>query len=82
MSKPLRPELTQPSLQAALPDQSPIRECTHPRVPLPAFDEKAAAGMSSREVKERWPRTVETCPDCNLTMTMYASFTHYIAGDW
>lgn len=53
-------------------------ECLHPTVGEPVFDEVAACGLSSAEVRARWPRL--HCPDCNTTM--YASAHHYHAGDW
>lgn len=59
------------------------KDCKHERLPLPAFDYQAAIGLSSDEVRKRWPRTTEKCPDCELEfMAVYASFAHYVAGDW
>jgi len=39
--------------------------------------------MSAGEVKERWPRGWGKCPKgCGFNGIAYASFKHYIAGDW
>jgi glutaredoxin 2 len=57
-------------------------ECRHPTLKPPAFDERAAEGLDAWEVKKRWPRGHEYCPDCDSTVILYASAMHYIAGDW
>jgi hypothetical protein len=41
------------------------------------FDEVAAVGLSTREVRERWPRV--RCDRCGI---QYASMAHFVAGDW
>jgi hypothetical protein len=56
-------------------------DCTHPSVVV-AFDEAAARGLDEHEVRRRWPRFMGTCPDCGCQLIKYASFAHYIAGDW
>jgi hypothetical protein len=55
--------------------------CQHPKI-MPAFDDEAAEGLSSDEVRDRWPRFSGSCPDCDFNGVMYASFAHYISGDW
>lgn len=57
--------------------------CTHPKV-APSFDVEAAraGNLSSSEVQRRWPRFHGTCPDCGLSLILYASFDHYTWGDW
>ena len=57
-------------------------ECDHPRLPTPHFDEEAARDMEAHEIRKRWPRTWGTCPDCGAGMILYASFAHYIYGDY
>lgn len=56
--------------------------CTHRRLPLPIFDEKKARRMTRAEIKRNYPRTAAVCPDCGNTVVLYASYVHYIAGDW
>lgn len=50
------------------------------------FDEeeyKKHPNMSSNEVQKRWPRGWGLCPKgCGFNGIAYASFLHYIAGDW
>lgn len=51
-----------------------------------SFDEaeyKKHPNMSSYEVKKRWPRGFGLCPKgCGFNGIAYASYLHYIAGDW
>jgi len=47
-----------------------------------AFDEEAAKGMSADEVRKRWPRVWVNCSVCGFSGVSYASFAHYVAGDW
>ena len=58
------------------------QECEHPKLKDPPFDETAARGLSSNEVRKRWPRVEEECPDCGARVVLYASFSHFIHGDW
>lgn len=47
------------------------------------FDYEAAKGLSSAEVKHRWPRLFGPCPKgCGYSGIAYASYEHYICGDW
>ncbi len=55
--------------------------CKHEKVPEPFFDE-TNINHSSDIIKQIYPRIVEKCPDCGSTVIKYASFMHYIAGDW
>jgi DNA adenine methylase len=58
--------------------------CSHSKC-MPKFsadDERAATGMDAAEVRRRWPRFEGCCPDCGEQLVMYASASHYIAGDW
>ena len=55
--------------------------CIHPRT-VPIFDKEAAKGLDSWQVRERWPRFNGPCPDCGSRVIGYASFEHYLAGDW
>lgn len=61
---------------------APDEECDHPRVPVPVFDACAARDLPSDEVRRRWPRGHERCPDCGAGVISYASPLHYISGDW
>jgi hypothetical protein len=55
--------------------------CEHKGVAV-SFDEQASRGLSSATVRRLWPRFFGTCPDCGRSLILYASFAHYIAGDW
>lgn len=51
------------------------------------FDEQAARGLPAHVIVKRWPRGWFTqekpCPKgCGYVGIYYASFVHYIAGDW
>jgi hypothetical protein len=48
---------------------------------VPTFDAEAARGLTSAEVQRRWPRWSGTCT-CGFYGVSYASYEHYIAGDW
>jgi len=38
---------------------------------------------ASDEIKRRWPRLSGTCPKgCGYVGIAYASYEHYISGDW
>lgn len=39
-----------------------------------------AKGLSSDEIRERYPR--KRCPRPGCNTICYASYYHYIAGDW
>lgn len=48
-----------------------------------AFDSVAARGLSAHEVRKHWPRLFGPCPKgCGFDGIGYASFEHYVAGDW
>lgn len=55
--------------------------CPHDKH-VPAFDQEAAKGLTTREVQERWPRFDGVCGDCGGQVIVYASFGHYLSGDW
>lgn len=54
------------------------KQCEHPV----SFDPIAAMGMTSDEVKERFPRWSGKCPKCGYQGVLYASREHMLAGDW
>lgn len=56
-------------------------ECQHPKV-IPTFDEDAAKDLGTEEIRKHWPRFFGKCPDCDFNGIMYASYAHYIFGDW
>lgn len=53
------------------PDPPEPAGCKHPKT-VPAFDEKAAKGLSAEEVRRRWPRFHGECPDCGASVIGYA----------
>jgi hypothetical protein len=61
---------------------SPYRdppECDHGVT----FDEVAARGLDAHEVRKRWPRLGGNCKlGCGYNGIYYASFMHYLMGDW
>lgn len=46
------------------------------------FDEEAAKGLSPSEIREKWPRKFSKCKKCQHTSIRYASYAHYVYGDW
>lgn len=56
--------------------------CLHSKLPPVPFDEEAAGGLSAGEVRARWPRLMQVCPDCKEDVICYASNLHYYSGDW
>jgi len=68
-----------------MPEEAPAlipAMCDHPNLPAVPFDPIAAKGLTADEVRKRWPRLALTCPDCGMEMCCYASFEHYVSGDW
>lgn len=65
--------------QRDLVDKS--KYCKHENIRVD-FDEEAARGLDAWEVRKRWPRYSGPCPDCGGHMISYASFLHYVSGDW
>lgn len=55
------------------PDEKPLR--------FVAFDAEEAKTLPDGEVRKRFPRGTK-CLDCGAFGAFYASFEHYIAGDW
>lgn len=56
----------------------PEKECDHGVT----FDRKAI-GLSAPEIRKLHPRLVGACPrGCGYQGIAYASWEHYIAGDW
>jgi hypothetical protein len=55
--------------------------CSHAAV-TPVFDPVAARDLSDSEVRRRWPRFDGKCPTCQCLLISYASYEHYIMGDW
>jgi len=55
------------------------RECTHGIT----FDEVQGLRMSPINVRRLWPRLFGPCPlGCGYSGIYYASWAHFIAGDW
>lgn len=63
-----------------MPAPKAPEHCDHAAA-APEFDAEAAEGLSAYEVRLRWPRG-SRCPTCGQTGIFYASFEHYLAGDW
>jgi hypothetical protein len=56
--------------------------CTHPKC-VPHFNEDDAKAMKNwREVRKAFPRFEGKCPDCGVQLIAYASYAHYVYGDW
>lgn len=55
--------------------------CDHSKC-RPRFDADKTRGMDAHYVRENYPRFSGQCPDCFQNVIVYASFEHYIAGDW
>jgi hypothetical protein len=53
--------------------------CQHQKVTL-KFSQQSARGLSSLEVRKRWPRFCGFCSECGQWVTLYASYNHYLAG--
>jgi hypothetical protein len=66
---------TQPEATAPQP------KCDHAAA-TPAFDHAASRGLPVHEVRRRWPRFFGPCPTCGERLIAYASWEHYVAGDW
>jgi hypothetical protein len=48
-----------------------------------SFDPDAARNASAQEVRRRWPRLFGVCPKgCGYSGIAYASYAHYLMGDW
>lgn len=61
--------------------QSDTTTCEHKNLPV-YFDAEKSRGLTANQVRNDYPRFHGKCPDCGETMIGYASFEHYIAGDW
>lgn len=59
----------------------PAARCEHPKV-IPEFDEKAAREMTVWQIRQKYPRFSGKCPDCGYEGIIYASYAHYIYGDY
>lgn len=53
-------------------------DCPSDHTKLVSFDPATARDLDSSEIRRRWPRV--TCQECHTIL--YASYDHYIAGDW
>ena len=69
-------------LAGAGPQHEGMHPCDCGRVPpTPPFDAEASRVLSSHEVRQRWPRLHHVC-ECGRATILYASFEHYLAGDY
>lgn len=56
--------------------------CDHSMAPAPQFDKEAARSMSTSRIRTVFPRFDGPCPGCGVRLIKYASWDHYIYGDW
>lgn len=49
---------------------------------VPAFNELAAMELTTAEVRRIYPRFNGHCDVCQYSGVKYASYMHYICGDW
>ena len=63
----------------AAPSDTPA--CKHEGATV-EFDCEASKGLSDSEVRRRWLLFDGYCHDCGQQLIKYASFEHYISGDW
>lgn len=63
------------------PGPEEVERCDH-SIATPTFDERAAEGLSSSEIRKRWPRFMGSCPSCGEPVILYASLSHFLEGDW
>lgn len=62
-----------------MPVNTSPSECDHGV----SFDEKAAQNLTTKEIRERWPRLAGECPKkCGFKGFAYASLEHFVYGDW
>ena len=50
--------------------------------PPPRFNYDEVKGMTADEVRRRFPRHMSHCVKCGSDTIRYASFIHYMCGDW
>lgn len=56
-----------------------VKKCNHGII----FDEEKAKDLSASEIRKQFPRLFGKCPlDCGFEGIGYASFKHYVMGDW
>lgn len=56
----------------------PFDQCSIDHEKIVHFDSEKAKDMDTYQVRKNYPRV--QCPACGAVI--YASFEHYIAGDW
>jgi hypothetical protein len=56
-------------------------KCKHNNLPV-KYDAEDCKDKDDAYVREHYPRFYGPCPDCGEVMIGYASFEHYVAGDW
>jgi hypothetical protein len=61
---------------------SATEQCKHEDLPPVPFDAEACKGKSASWVREHYPRVYSVCPKCREGVLRYASFEHYIEGDY
>lgn len=66
--------------EAELPET--VCACGHPFAEPPPIFPTDYTGLSVQEIREKYPRVTSTCASCGTTTVRYASYLHYIAGDW
>lgn len=69
---------TQVIIDPSAQTNTPIGKCDHGVV----FDPAEASGLTTEEIRKRWPRGWGCAKGCGYQGISYASFEHYISGDW
>lgn len=69
---------TQVIIDPSAQTNTPIGECDHGVV----FDPVEASGLTTAEIRDRWPRGWGCSKGCGYKGISYASFEHFICGDW
>lgn len=60
-----------------------ITECNHEGAHVEFDIEDARQNkLTASEVRKKYPRFYGPCPDCGGGLIKYASFEHYVYGDW
>lgn len=60
------------------------QDCDHANC-RPQFNEGEAWRLlehGTETIRRRFPRFQGPCPDCGMVIVAYASYLHYVLGDW
>lgn len=76
----MTPDPAAPAPGAEEDNKPMLCECGLP-LPVVPFDSDKVRGLTPREVRQLFPRLNHTC-ECGHRTIMYASYEHYLAGDY